>query len=380
MALFRDCQPLRASATREGLGYLGLQMTPASLKPLSDDLEPGDLAAGYGAVVAVRKSKLTVFFDLRYLNGLFQIAAERSSVSDAEWSSIRSIRQGDRMYAEGIIRRTLSGALTLFVSKPPLAVETFISDTLAATRHDFRSIAARLVIAELRVAAESFFNGMGYTRVDTRVVSASWPRNSETSVHPVQVYYVGFGDPVYLAPSPSPQLVDALIISGAPGVYASTSSFTTSYRQPTDAVETAIVAAKTLDIDLEELGGMCVGLMSHVQEAVFPDQSSPTARPGWDTKRFSLPGDSPQQVDVPRELWVMDVESGPEVSGSRVIALWYERCLAIEASAEQVAEDAYLSTLVFHPERLLAALQQTPIRTLQHLGSSRRSVEHNEGQ
>lgn len=340
-----------------------IQESNQSRRRLSLPPENGASARCFGVVAAVRASKLIVFFDVLHATGSIQVAADRERFSDEDWKAIRSIRKGQRIKADGIVGESRTGQQTLFLSVLPLFGERLMADTLADTHPDYHSVGARILTATMRSLAEAFFEQHNYLRIDPRYISASWPPDSFPL--PLQVKYPGFGVPVYLASSPSEQLVDAIVASGEDRVFCSGTSFTTSYRQPSDGVETAIVLAKTLHMEFESLIEEGHKLIVQVITQACGLAKSREYRE-WTHIEKPWPSVLPLDTPSTHEIWTYRADP-PGLRLFRVAFRTGE--MPVEGSVERVGRGIAVGTLAFHPERILSLVQHAPIRRLQHLGA-----------
>jgi hypothetical protein len=336
---------------------------------LTPDLEPGTAVRVYGVVTAVRKSRLIVFFDLLYTTGSIQVAAESHHFTEGEWSLIRHIGKEQRVYAEGVLGKTNSGTTTLFISTLPTVASSFVAPTLAATRPDYQSIGAMLLTARVRAAAEEFFESQGYLRIDTRFLSAFWQHT--IGVKPLLVNYQGFGRQVYIVPSPAQQLLEAIIATGENKVYSSTVSFTTTYRAPTDGVETAILMARTLGLDLETLIILGKAIIQHVLVrsgvSSMPDVGVAGADV-WQRVEGNIGIDIlPKPIKASGEVGTYEVQLCSDENNRKYLRFVLPSGDSILEVLIENSGSILLGILTFHIERVLVLLRHEPIRRLSHV-------------
>ena len=321
----------------------------------------GELAWVLGAVTGIRRSKNSHFFDLLHALGSLQIVAERTTFSDT-WDTIRAIKLKDRIKVQGRIGRTEHGTLSLFLNTVPVAARVFLDETLFSTDADYRQIGSSILISQARVAAEFYLTTEEYRRVDPRYISASWPSNS--GMIPLNVSYQGFGIPVYLVPSPAQQLSRAIAATGDDRVFCSATSFTSSYRQPSDGVENAIVMAMTLGVTLDDLLSHALNLLSAVCHSLpgIDRQYGPENIP----RRYC-----PLSSFVPAEdvegiaIWVHPRDD----KGVQPFRVVIDKGLTpIEGCIEQQEGGIAIGVLVFYAERILPLAEHVQFRTLRHLG------------
>ena|GEM_PF-2292724 len=325
-------------------------------------LTDGERAWLFGVVTAVRKSKLSTFIDLLHALGTTQLVADKSKLAST-WTSVESIRIRDRIKIKGTIGRTQRGALSLFLDDCPILANTFLNETLDSNDRDYRQIGGSILIAQARNVAEEFLRTQNYRRVDPRYISASWP--SEQGMTPLQVNYPGFGMPVFLAPSPAEQLVLALAATGDDRVFCSATSFTTSYRQPSDGSESSIVMAMSIGLGIKDLLVQCTSLIDKICEAMpgvtcrFPSGS---IREEPHTMSDLVTSHS---TNLKASAWVFPVING--VEPFRIVL--ENGVTPIEGCVEHHDEGVDVATIVFYAERVLPLAQHTEFRRLlRHLG------------
>lgn len=333
-------------------------------------LNDGERAWVFGVITAVRGSKNTIFFDMLHTLGSLQIVAERNRL-DPVWDKIKVIKTRDRMKVKGVMGRTRQGTRSLFLEDLPLSASTFLDETLSSTDPDYRQIGASILIAQARSAAEGYLSEKQYRRVDPRYLSASWP--IDDGVIPLNVNYPGFGVPVYLAPSPAQQLSLAIAATGDDRVYCSATNFTTSYRQPSDGSETAIVMAMMLGLELNGSISLATGLIDAVC-GLLPgiDRRYPA---GSLQERFcSLSDLVGVETGGENAIWIH-----PEVDGVQPYRIVLEEGASpIEGCVERHKGGIAIGMLVFHAERMLPLAQHVQFRRLlRHLGPDPASSKGN---
>jgi len=318
----------------------------------------------FGVVTALRKFSRIRFFVLHYSMGSIQLAAERGAFTDKDWTAVKGVKKGHRIQATGRFGRSASGESTVFLTSPPTAEGVLLAGTLAETTKSLENptaVGASILTAALRRAGEDFLEAHDYLRINPRHLSASW--GTQRGLEPLRVLYPGFGIPVYLAPSPSPQLIDAITATGENRVFASGTSFSTSYRGSTDGVETALIMTRSIDITLPALKAQARALLTTAL-----DRLDPQARRGrnWIEREEPVATIGERASDPTNfQVWT---HSTIDVGLAAFRILLPGGFVAIEGAVEQRGHGLPLGSLAFHPERMLPILQQTPLRRLTDLG------------
>ena len=166
----------------------------------------GETVWVFGVVMSIRDSKKTLFFDLRHALGKIQVVADKALFSE-QTNQLREIRANDRVRVQGTVGATKSGTKSIFLSEIPTKASSFLAGTLAEMEpsSDYSKIGTSIIVAHARTRAERFFDQEDYRRIEPRYLSSTW--HLDEGITPLRVNYPGFGLPVYLAPSPSHQLL-----------------------------------------------------------------------------------------------------------------------------------------------------------------------------
>ena len=220
---------------------------------------------------------------------------------------------------------------------------------------------ASLLSAAIRQAVEGHLARAGFLAVATRILSSG--AGNADGLNPLIAFYPGFGTPVTVAPSPSPQLVDAIIMSGADRVFSATSCFTTSYRDDLDGVETDLVMGKTVGVDLPEL----LQLVDELLKAIGDEVSLPASDHPLVRHTVAWPDLSCEPTDLPEVVIAkIPADDGPGTTVFRVHLS--DICAPIEGVLEPFTSHMQIGTLSVFPSRFLPLVEHTPVRRLYPLG------------
>lgn len=237
-----------------------------------------------------------------------------------------------------------------------------------------RTLIRGIALARLRRAASDAFDEMGYVEIEPKLITLTAPISG---LEPLQVVYVGFGQPAQLFPSPASQLRQVLTTTDMTNVFAISRIFTTTYRddQVSNEALTAMAMrvrstqsdARAQPYDLERIvhtlsrapwlqseavqkqlmaefpitpkviKGIPKPVVKSVSELSLESYGS---NEGWQAGPMSLEIDSFQRL----------IASPRHVLGERTVAKWFG--------------ESKLEVTTIHLERFLALLPEVDLRTL----------------
>lgn len=290
------------------------------------------------------------------------MGVRRDDFTDQQWEQLRAIRRGARLQIMGVVGVSKTGMTTIWLDSFPLVQAYSFPETLSAIEPHRQRIGASLFVAHFRSLAEPTLVSMGYLPVDVRLLTTYW--HGGENPYTLRALYSGFGEPMFLAPSPSPQLVEALIATGKDRVFTATSLFTSSYRGRTDGSEASIIMAKTLNCSLQQLVRDSRSLLSRVfgavgvLETVGDPATWPELTSDWPT-RFPVDEVQSAYVQVCRQV---DAASSHTTELAKFI--FPPTYVPLEAVTESTHNGVPLGTIILHLERILPLVQYLPIRRL----------------
>ncbi len=98
-----------------------------------------------------------------------------------------------------------------------------------------------LFISRIVNSCRQFLQNNDFHEIETKLISTC---SAEDGLAPLQVIYPGFGEPVFLSTSPSPQLLEFLLTAYLDRVFTVSTSFSPTYRFPGMGTAEKIVATK----------------------------------------------------------------------------------------------------------------------------------------
>jgi hypothetical protein len=302
--------------------------------------------------------------------GSIQLIAKKENFSETDWASFPTLRVGMRVSACGMIGKSKRGQVSVFLIRLPTVHDTLASP-IAGAPPDYAHVGTLMFVARLRNRVTEFLRRRGYVEIEPRFISTEW---ASRGVEPLEVVYPGFGSSAYLATTPAPQLVDALVATGAGAVFAQSRCFSTTFRDEKSSVESVIVCAKALGVSSEEQYEVLRKCVIHS----FGDlETVPTSGP--------FPPESWREVNVnegladptgsPVEVPTLEIYPAPGIGsthgGIKVLELyrlvWPPRRTIAEGAQEQLG-DLKLASTTIHIERMADLLKDVPVRTIRNLG------------
>lgn len=226
-----------------------------------------------------------------------------------------------------------------------------------------------MVMSNMCRFISSYFQLNEFIEFESSIISRTWQPDG---LEPVSVLYPGFGYPVKLTTSPSPQIVDFLKTAMVTRAFTSTKSFATTYRFKEGSTELRVIMAKALNLSKKDLVEVLIDLTNQIILEFGKDSSfvcvekSNIISCDWNqrnTQNFTLPiniASYATNFDVCYDSYSSNIEQIIHV-------LDIERNILAEGSYEQLPNGLYISTITIYPSQYLSLLDKTPSRQLREL-------------
>ncbi len=332
-----------------------------------------------GLVTKIRRHGGIQFLQLRDATGSIQLVAMRDSLDDEGWSSVAGLRAGDRVHAAGTVGRSNTGQASVFLTGPPVKRNEDLGGTVAGSESTYANVGMQIFLARLKNRAAEFYRAAGLVEIEPKFISSTW---ETPGLEPIQLMYPGFGSTsACLAPSPSVQLLDAMVVTGTPAVFAASRCFSTTFRDERSSAESLIVSAKYLGATSE---GLQASILSAVEFVLSELETLPEAgfhpRDEWRTRRVA---GGPLGHDRQFEAPTFEIYASPEIGrGTENIRLveiyrllWPPHRVVAEGALEQLDAGVYLGSSTLHIERMASLLRDVPVRRIRNLGIEERNHE-----
>lgn len=226
-----------------------------------------------------------------------------------------------------------------------------------------------MVMSDMCRFVSSYFQENEFIEFESNIISRTWQPDG---LEPINVLFPGFGYPVKLTTSPSPQIVDFLKTAMVARAFTSTKSFATTYRFKEGSTELRVIMAKALNLAKDSLIDMLIDITNKIILEFGKDMDFTKIEKGsviscsWDQRNeqsFSLPiniASYTTSLDVCYESYSSNIEQIIHV-------LDKEKNILAEGSCEQLPNGLYISTITIYPSQFLSLLDKTPSRQLREL-------------
>jgi len=217
-----------------------------------------------GLVTVNRRHGGIAFLKVEDATGAIQVICEKAKLTPAEWTQVKGVKTKARVRAMGTVgpskHKELSILATAFaVTTLPILEKTHLGESLQKF-----GLTGRFFLARLRRRATEYFSGKGFDEYEPEFLSAL---PNDSSIRSLSVVFPGWGNPVYLNTAPLAQLLESVLVTGAPRVFSVGRCFSDAVRDGYTSAESMIVSALELDIDLEAL----IAVSTHAVRHVFDD-------------------------------------------------------------------------------------------------------------
>lgn len=327
--------------------------------------EDGDAVRLTGIVTDRRNKGGLCFVDVRDASTAvaIQFGAQRDALGEVAFDEIKALQKGDRVTIAARLGPNRSGGLVAWVAEAPIVREALTNVSLATAAPEQQRVAAAVITAAIRSVVDSCFTQHGFLGLATRTLSST--AGTFDGLKPLVANYPGFGTAALIAPSPSPQLVDAIVLSGADRVYSLSNCITTSFRDDLDGVETDLVMGKVLNATFPDLVAIIEDVLSAVTACLGYRLTDGTAR-----NRTQWPELRPSGAGFPEIVTAVVPRQDPDIGETLVFRLHMnETCAPIEGAIEPFSVGTNIATLAVFPGRFLPLAEHAPIRRLYPLGA-----------
>jgi len=324
----------------------------------------------HGIITRVLPLYLVTFFDL--FDGLdsIQLVAEKKDFSQDDWTAINSIKSYTRLIVEGqVLRYGNQERCSVLLKKvptiePPLAPLERNAPTLSQER-----VAFQILLAELKNRASDLLVERGFLEVEPHLLSTYW---SASLMQPLRVTFPGFGAPAaYLAVSPAPQLMRALVATGRDKVFCFSRCFTTTFRDEAASSESPLIMAQMLRADLSSTINLAQDVLKAVLKGVSDQTVSALVSGTWLQRKMEWPP-IPAQLDlqIPEVRIFERIEKDSNLSGSNISLFkicWPRNSTLVEGGLEMIGEQVAFGFITIHLERIAPLFRPSDVRRIANL-------------
>ena len=336
-------------------------------------LFPGTVAKSelYGVITRVTDIGHFVFVVLNDGTGSIQLIAKREDFSEDDWKQIKSQKEKARVRIVGLVGESERKRISILLSEVPSQLEELRSKGRSFSWPDIRIVSRQVLLSNIRRHCVSFLAENKFLEIEPFFISRSWQGDG---LHPLEVQYPGFGMPVFLVPSPAPQILKAIITTGNPRIFSVSRCFTGEFRDTMDRTEAVLICARIYPASWEELKTIAVnGIKSVLAQLQLTPAQERILKGEWVEKATTWPPDLTNmtwQEEVAIELFA-PIRGGNKLFGDGEVQI-FRICWRHERSNVYICdgliesyEDGFkVGTINWHADRMVYILENTVHRQL----------------
>lgn len=318
-------------------------------------------AALSGLIAGRRVARGVVYLDLYDASGWpIQLVADPQRCGTATAEAAAHATSRSRAVVTGTIGRAAGKHETLSVF-----LDTFdLHDPFEFSEIDSVSnVAARVLLGRLIVRATEFFSepGRDFEPFEPQLITTS---TGATDLGLLEVVYPGYGANVYLSPSPTPQLLSAILSTGSRRFYAISRCFSRAFRDGYTSSQSTICCARMLDTDMAEVCRVASDAIRHI----FTDIGTQPEylEQGWlesDWQVLKVKTDGEIRKLHSPEIQVLDEPDGPVFR-----ICWPPNIIVAEGDVTYFG-DLAVGSLTIHLERMLTRLVEANLWRMQNVST-----------
>lgn len=334
---------------------------------LSNEIEL--IAFLQGIITRVHNLGKIIFYDVFDGTDTIQIIANRQDFSEKDWKSLSAIKISSRISVRGRIGHSNKGAISLFLKELPTQEVDLLVISPSIVQNEV--VSGQIFLAQLREQARNFFHlEERFLEIEPQLISTSWKNGG---IQPLRIDYPGFGVFEYLAPSPAPQLLKAIIVTGWNRVFCISRCFTFTYRDSIVGAESPILSAKKLMGTLDEMIDLSKRAVIEILKRSIAD---PKQRSFFDNDWLVKQCDWPPipaklEIDRPEIQRFNQIESNNQRMKARKIAIfricWPPNLVLVEGFSELLGGSIPLGSVTIHFERMVKLLSPVELRRIRNL-------------
>jgi aspartyl/asparaginyl-tRNA synthetase len=222
----------------------------------------------YGLITRVNKKGGIMFLVLNDGTGSIQLIAKESDFSKDDWIRIETQKEGSRVQIDGLIGESKTKRLSVFLKEVPCELRELKDKGLSLAWPNIKVVSSQMLLSRIRKHCANYLELAGFLEIEPLYISLSW---QDDGLHPLEVKYPGFGSPVFLVPSPSPQILKAIVTTGNPKIFSVSRCFSGEFRDTMDRTETVLICAKVYPASWNDLRSLAVDGI----KALFSNLSMP---------------------------------------------------------------------------------------------------------
>ncbi|MGH9840369.1 MAG: OB-fold nucleic acid binding domain-containing protein [Blastocatellia bacterium] len=202
--------------------------------------EAGAFIAHIRGIVTERKNAgRAQFIEVLDVTGSIQVIFLRDSFpNEEEYKLCKQIKVGDVIGVVGPFALNNAKRLSIFPTKLPEVLGEDVAIPIGQADLPYRAAGVKMIQARIIKHLRQSLDRNRFVEIEPRYLSTSWAGNG---LEPINAIFPGFGLPIYLNPSPLPQLFEVLIATGQRKLYTVGRCFTSSARDTKSSTEATVV-------------------------------------------------------------------------------------------------------------------------------------------
>lgn len=273
--------------------------------------------------------------------------------------------KGNCIGCRGIVKRIVKDNLCKLVVTDIENVEVVFSskyrDDYIITEKESMLFLSRIVNSCCR-----FLRDNDFQEIETKLISTY---SVDDGLSPLKVVYPGFGEPVFLSTSPSPQLLDFLLTSYLDRVFTVSTSFSPTYRFPGMGTAEKIVATKFLKLKTGTINDFLIQLLKFLLSEFKIEKSIDEHSLKWgDT--FIPPKESDSYYFLKYETNMPVHRNNIHTSITEIYHIIDSNgTLIIEATSETLLQNEKVQffTTILYPNQFLSTIHKKPLKPMRNL-------------
>ena len=232
-------------------------------------------------------------------------------------------------------------------------------------------VATQFFLAAIRRIAEAYFIRERFEQFEPSFLTSS---KSASQIEPLAIIFPGYGGSSYLAPSPAPQLMEAILVSSNPRVFCVSRCFSGSIRDGYTSAESLILCAHQLDASLDQMCILAQGAVKAVfhQYATRPKLSAPKEQQWLETSAWPVKERDWSDLELTvQEPEIHRYRAHPASSNERAQSIfrvcWPTDVVLAEGHTELVDGRVPLGGITIHLERMVPLLRDVTLRRLRQI-------------
>ena len=273
--------------------------------------------------------------------------------------------KGNCIKCNGVVCRLVKEDTTIFVINNIENVEVVFSsenkeDNIISEKESM------LFLSRIVNSCRYYLQNSDFHEIETKLISTF---SVEDGLSPLQVVYLGFGEPVYLSTSPSPQLLDFLLTAFLDRVFTVTTSFSPTYRFPGMGTAEKVVVTKFLKLKNNSIEEFLKDIFKFLLKEFKLDETIVEQTLDWGNK-FSPPEDDASYYLIKYKTSMPVHRNNVHTNITEIYHIIdCNHTLIMEGTAESLQnnENVRFYTTILYPNQFLSAIHKKPLKSMRNL-------------